>query len=101
VAVNALQAWLVVGIPALILACALFYGRSRLRTRLGYVVLLGAFSALTAVDRASGAVVGGLIALLYAAGRGGQMETEPSNSSLVAMPDTVRNPAREEPVKSP
>jgi hypothetical protein len=29
------------------------------------------------------------------------METEPSNSSLVAMPDTVRNPAREEPVKSP
>jgi hypothetical protein len=94
--VNAVQAWLLVGIPALILACALFYGRSRLRTRLGYVALLGAFAALTAVDRASGAVVGGVIALLYAAGRGGQMETEASNSSLVAMPDAVRNPVREE-----
>jgi len=99
--VNALQAWLVVGIAALILACALLYGRSRLRTRLGYVALLGAFSTLTAVDRASGAVVGGIIALLYAAGRGGQMETQPSNTSLVAMPDTVRHPVREERVKSP
>jgi hypothetical protein len=97
---DAAQTWLVVGIPALLLACALFYGRSRLRTRLGYVALLGAFAALTAVDRASGAVVGGIIALLYAAGRGGQMESETRNTSLVAMPDTVRNPVREKPANS-
>src|SRR5688572_16266619 len=34
-----LQAWLFVGIPCLVVAFSLFYGRSRIRTLLGYLVL--------------------------------------------------------------
>ncbi|MBA2529979.1 MAG: hypothetical protein H0V19_08480 [Euzebyales bacterium] len=92
-----LQVWLVVGVPALALAAALFYGRSRLRTGLGYLVLLGAFAAMTAVDRSSGAVIGGLIALLYAAGRGGEADREEVDTSTIAVPDDVRRPARSRP----
>ncbi|MDP9405556.1 MAG: hypothetical protein M3O86_02995 [Actinomycetota bacterium] len=89
-----LQVWLGVGVPAIVLALALFYGRSPLRTMLGYVVLLAAFAAITTVDRASGAVIGGVIALLYAAGRGGQAERGATNTSTIAVPDEVRRPAR-------
>ncbi len=91
---SILQAWLIVGIPALVLAAALFYGRSRVRTRLGYLVLLVAFAVLTPVDPASGAVVGGVVALLYAAGRGGEAESEHVDTSTIAVPDEVRRPVR-------
>jgi hypothetical protein len=92
--VSILQAWLIVGIPAMVLAGGLFYGRSRLRTRLGYLVLLVAFAVLTPVDPASGAVLGGVVALLYAAGRGGEAESEPVNTSTIAVPDQTRLPVR-------
>ena len=92
---SILQVWLVVGLPALLVAFALFYGRSRIRTFLGYMALLVAFGALLTVDRASAAVVGGIGALLYAAGRGGQAESETRDTSTIAVPDVVRRPARQ------
>ena len=94
---SILQVWLVVGVPALVLACALFYGRSRLRTALGYVVLLAAFGLMLTVDRGSAAVIGGIVALLYAAGRGGIVEDEVYDSSTLAVPDSTRRPARNRP----
>lgn len=71
-----LQLWLFVGIPALALAAALFVGRSLWRSLLGYGVLLAGFGVLVAFDRTSGAIFGGLIALVYASGRGGQRERD-------------------------
>ena len=88
------QVWLVVGLPALALAFALFYGRSRIRTMLGYAVLLAAFGIVVAVDRASGAAIGALAALLYAAGRGGQADVGSDDTSTIAVPDETRRTAR-------
>ena len=89
-----LQAWLVVGVPLLIVAFALFYGRSRVRTALGYLALLLAFGVMVTIDRSSAAVIGGLAALAYGAGRGGQAESEAADTSTIAVPDTVRRTAR-------
>lgn len=77
---TVLQVWLVFGLPALLLGLALFVGRSPWRSALGYVVLLAGFGAVAAFDRASAGVFGGLLALLYAAGRGGVTETRPQLS---------------------
>lgn len=71
---SVLQAWLVAGIPAIAIALLMFVGRSPLRALFGYVFLIAGFAIMTSVDRASGAVFGGLLALLYATGRGGVME---------------------------
>ena len=91
---SILQVWLVAGIPGLVLALALFYGRSRLRTMLGYAVLLTVFGLLLTVDRGSSAVIGGVAALLYGAGRGGEAESGGENTSTIAVPDQVRRPVR-------
>ena len=91
---SILQAWLVFGLPLLILAFALFYGRSRVRTALGYLTLLVAFGIMVTVDPSSAAVIGGIGALAYGAGRGGQTESELSDTSTIAVPDTVRRTAR-------
>ncbi|GEM_PF-2875874 len=66
-----LQAWLFVGLPALVLGLAMFVGRSRWRPLVGYVILLVGFGGMTLFDPVSGAVLGVVIVLLYAAGRGG------------------------------
>ena len=71
-----LQLWLFVGIPCLALATALFIGRSRWRSLLGYAVLLVGFGAMVFFDRTSAAIFGGLLALVYASGRGGDLERE-------------------------
>ena len=91
---SVVQVWLVVGLPLLVLAFALFYGRSRIRTLLGYVVLLIAFGVVVSVDAASGAMIGGVAALLYAAGRGGQADAHPQDTSTIAVPDQTRRTAR-------
>ena len=91
---SVVQVWLVVGVPLLVLAFALFYGRSRIRTLLGYVVLLIAFGVVVSVDPASGAMIGGVAALLYAAGRGGQADAQPQDTSTIAVPDETRRTAR-------
>jgi hypothetical protein len=82
--VTVLQAWLLVGIPALALGSAMFVGRSPWRTMAGYAVLIVGFGVMTAFDRASGAVFGALIALFYAAGRGGTHEREPDRVSATS-----------------
>ena len=89
-----LQVWLVVGIPGLILAFALFYGASTVRTTIGYGVLLIVFGLMLTVDRGSAAVIGGIAALLYAAGRGGEAESRGQDTSTIAVPDQVRRPVR-------
>lgn len=91
---SILQAWLVVGVPGLILALSLFYGRSRVRTMLGYATLLVVFGIMLSVDRGSAAVMGTVAALLYAAGRGGRSEEEGEDTSTIAVPDSVRRPVR-------
>lgn len=73
---NVVQVWLVFGIPALLLGLALFVGRSQARAMLGYLVLLAGFGTVAAFHRASGAVFGGILALLYAAGEGGRRDVE-------------------------
>lgn len=88
------QVWLVVALPLLVLAFALFYGRSRIRTGLGYLVLLIAFGIVVSVDPASGAAIGGVAALLYAAGRGGQADAGSDDTSTIAVPDQTRRTAR-------
>lgn len=69
---NSLQAWLVVGVPGVVVAAALFAGHSAVRAALGYVVLVVtmAFFLLVPGDRVSGALVGMVAVLLLAAGRG-------------------------------
>lgn len=71
-----LQLWLFVGIPALALALAMFVGRSRWRSLLGYAALVVGFGVMTAFHGPSGAVLGTLLALVYASGRGGDRERE-------------------------
>ena len=88
------QAWLFVGIPCLVAAFALFYGRSRIRTLFGYLVLAVAFGVMMLYDRSSAAVIGAIAALLYAAGRGGSAESEAVDTSTIAVPDNVRRTAR-------
>lgn len=75
---TALQAWLVAGIPSLVVAAIAFVGRSPWRSLLGYVALAVGFGALATAHRPSAAAFAGLIALMYASGRGGRMEAEPS-----------------------
>lgn len=74
VAINTLQVWLLVGVPALLLGSALFVGRSGWRTALGYGVLAVGFVVVAAVERTSAALFACLLALLVAAGRGGALE---------------------------
>lgn len=72
-----MQAWLFFGIPCLALGGAMFIGRSMWRSLVGYALLITGFGVMTAFDRASGAIFGGLIALVYAAGRGGVADAGP------------------------
>ena len=69
-------AWLLFGAPSLLLGLALFIGRSTWRVAAGYLALIAGFVAMAFVDRASAAVLGAVILLLLASGRGGRMETE-------------------------
>jgi hypothetical protein len=72
--VSIWQAWLLVGLPSLLLGLTLFVGRSPWRAGAGYAVLAAGFGGMAVVDRASAAVLGGLLSLLFAAGRGGATE---------------------------
>jgi hypothetical protein len=76
---SIVQVWLLFGIPALVLGLALFVGRSPWHAVLGYLVLFAGFAAVAVFDRASAAVFGGILALLYGAGRGvKERATQPS-----------------------
>jgi hypothetical protein len=85
--------WLVAGVPALTVAAVMFVTRSRRRALLGYLALAVGFGVVATVDRVSGALLGLLIALLYAAGRGGRDDDVPR---LVddTVPEVTRRTAR-------
>lgn len=83
-----LQAWLIFGIPALLGGVMLFVSASQVLNLLGYVVLAAGFAAVTVVDRASGAVFGALLALVYATGRGRE---DPGRSRPDVVPDVVHD----------
>ena len=85
---SVLQVWLIFGLPALLAGVMLFLAASQLLNLLGYVVLGAGFAAVTTVDRASGAIFGALLALVYATGRG----REPAGRSRPgAVPDVVHD----------
>jgi uncharacterized membrane protein YjjB (DUF3815 family) len=69
--VSTMQAWLLVGIPALVIGIVLYTARSRWLGALGLLVMLGATLVLATVDRVSAAALGSIAALLYATGRAG------------------------------
>lgn len=70
---NTVQAWLVVGIPALAITAGLFAGRSVVRSTFGYLALALTFLFfLVYVDSpVSAGVIGVGFFLLVALGRGG------------------------------
>lgn len=78
---TVLQAWLIVGIPGLVVIGGLFVGRSPVRSALGYASLsaLLVFFLTVPSDAASAAAVGVVGALLVAVGRGGSLEEEPDH----------------------
>ena len=95
---DVLQAWLLIAIPTLSLGLLLFIGRSSVRSLVGYLVLALGFGLMAAFHRPSGALFGGLLALLYATGRGGSMERQPDRPDRVGIPDVVKKDGRPRPV---
>jgi hypothetical protein len=97
---NPVQVWLVVGIPTLIVGLALFLRRSPIRALSGYAVLAAGFVLVSLYHRPSGAVFGGLLALLYAAGRGGTMERRNLDTDENGIPDAALHLRRRRPRSS-
>ncbi|MGI9015698.1 MAG: hypothetical protein ACR2HR_01095 [Euzebya sp.] len=91
---NVLQVWLLIGIPAAALACAMFIRRSPWRAMVGYAALLVGFGGLAVYDRTSAAVFGGVTALVYAAGRGGAVEREQLHENEEGVEDAALHPRR-------
>jgi len=87
--VSLLQAWLIIGVPGLVIALAMFLVRSLARALVGYLALLAAFVGMALVHRPSAGIFGALLALLYASGRGGEMEREPTQDDEIGLPDVV------------
>lgn len=79
--VDVLQTWLIVGVPGLVVAAGLFVGRSRIRSLVGYVVLVALTVTFLTVpgDTISAAAVGLIAFLLVALGRGLQADEQPEH----------------------
>lgn len=84
--------WLVAGVPALALAAGLLLAHRRPLTLAAYGVLAVGFGVVAVYDPASAAVVGSVLALLYASGRGGRDERPPPREPGV--PRVVERPER-------
>jgi hypothetical protein len=69
--VSTTQAWLLVGIPTLVIGIVLYTARSRVLGIIGLLVMLAGLVVMVTVDRVSAAALGAIVALLYAAGRAG------------------------------
>lgn len=91
---NPVQVWLIVGIPTLAIGLALFLRRSPVRALLGYIVLGAGFALTSVFHRPSGAFFGGVLSLLYAAGRGGAAERLDSRPDEDGVPDEALHPLR-------
>ena len=92
---DTLQAWLVVGVPALAIVAAMFARRSPILTSVGYFVLALAFIFFLTVPRdpVSAMVVGFLGILLIASGRGGPVEEVHDDPEMPMWLDASGNPA--------
>lgn len=71
---GALQAWLLVGVPSLLVATGLYLKRTPVAGMVAFLVISAGFVGMALADRVSAAVFGALLALLYASGRGGLNE---------------------------
>ena len=89
---TSLQAWLVVGIPALAATAAMFAGRSSVRAGVGYLILALTlvFFLLVPEDVISASVIGAIGFLLIAVGRGSASEEEQGDHHGV--PERVGDP---------
>ncbi len=69
---DTLQTWIVIGVPGLLVAVALFIGRSTKRAVAGFVVLAAVVLSFVLIpgSRLSAAAVGLLAVLLVGTGRG-------------------------------
>ena len=74
---NLLQAWVVVGVPAVVVAAGLFVGRSRTRAWFGYGVLLVLIAYFFTIPGGglSAALVGLIGVMFVATGRGTKLDT--------------------------
>ena len=91
---TTLQAWMLIGLPSLALAGAMFVNHSPFRSLIGYVALLAGFGGLAYYDRVSAVVLGGVVALFYAAGRGGSVERVDTRANERGVEDAALHPAR-------
>ena len=91
---NTLQVWMLIGLPTLALAGAMFVRRSSWQSYVGYAALLAGFGGMAVYDRTSAAVFGGLTALLYAAGRGGSIERVGVSDNELGVEDAALHPSR-------
>ena len=92
---DPLQAWLVVGLPALAIVAGMFARRSPLLTAIGYLVLAVTFIFFLVVpeDPVSASAVGIGAILLVASGRGGAEETEEEHVEMPMWLDASGAPA--------
>lgn len=82
---DVLQAWLLIGVPGLIVAAALFTGHDRVRALFGYAVLAAVVVVFLFVDGGTvwAALVGMLAAGKVATGRGSvEVESAPEEHEL-------------------
>lgn len=83
---SVVQVWLLIGVPVLFGALALYTARRPALNALGVLLTLAGAIAVTTVDRASGAALGVLGVLLYAGGSAGRAAAQGD--------DPVRGPDR-------
>ncbi len=78
---DTLQAWLIIGIPALVVTAALFVGRSATRALFGYLVVAATLIFFLTVpgDTFSAAAVGLIGFFLVATGRGTDEDEAPEH----------------------
>lgn len=78
---NVLQAWLLVGVPGLIVVAGLFVGHSRVRAYAGYALLAAIVAVFLTVD--GGGISAGVIGLtavgLVATAQGAEEADEPEH----------------------
>lgn len=78
---SVLQAWVIVGVPALLVIAALFVGRSATRALFGYLVLAATLIFFLTVpqDTISAAAIGLIGFFLVATGRGTDDDDAPEH----------------------
>lgn len=78
---NSLQAWLIVGVPSLIVVAALLVGRSATRAMFAYLVIAGVviFNLAFVGDQISAAAFGLIAFALVATGRGTEHDDAPEH----------------------